>query len=276
MYRFVFNGLWYLPITLLSISGVILLVLAVKKVIKNKKPIYLLYICGMFLSILALPILQDGVIKYRTSQSLVIFCAFAFMLLLQKCLCSEVKFKRYAVIAIAYVLIALQVVSLCKWFAVDYKQSEEDIKVLCLAGDELKENYDLSKPVIFTGEYTLSDDILKHKFAEKKDIRYKALNAVVGNFAQSMSYGVPSDKYGFSIAQTDHMSVITWGVDAFGEVNTELLRIYSYLGYDFIQGSQEQFDEAEKITSELHDSGELKVNGYTIISQEGYTLVAFG
>ncbi|MBQ8828199.1 MAG: glucosyltransferase domain-containing protein, partial [Clostridia bacterium] len=108
VYRYIFNGLWYLPITILVISGIVMLIITARNCIRCKTPVYLLYTAGMFLSVLALPILQSGEIKYRTSQSLVMFCIFPLTLLLQKCLCGKSKIKQYTTIAVSLLLILAQ------------------------------------------------------------------------------------------------------------------------------------------------------------------------
>ena len=67
-------------------------------------------------------------------------------------------------------------------------------------------------------------------------------------------------------------SVILWGTYAFGEVNTELLRYFEYLGYNFIQGTPEQHEQAIKIAETMTP----EKSSFEILDTEDFIIVKFG
>ncbi len=273
--NYILDALWYLPITLLVISGIILLVITIKQSLKNKKHIYWLYTAGIALSILALPILQSGSIKYRNAQSLVVFCMFPLVLLLQKLLCNKKILIRAIALSMAGILILLQSLCLLKWFYVDYLQSKEEKAVMLKVAKDLEENYDITKPVVFAGKYSLTDDVLDYKYARKDSVRYKALDSFFGMLGHNLTIEVPSENYGFPVAQTHHGSVISWGCYAFDEANTELLRIYKYYGYDFIQGTMTQVLYEYESYLNLISQDKAERSAYNIIDRGDYIAVIF-
>lgn len=97
---------------------------------------------------------------------------------------------------------------------------------------------------------------------------YDTIHKVIGS-RESIYF---ADQYGIPVAQTDNESVISWGVYAFKEVNTELLRYFKYLGYDFIQGSKEQYDNGSLIAETMNPAE----SSYEVIETDEFIVVKFG
>ena len=72
--------------------------------------------------------------------------------------------------------------------------------------------------------------------------------------------------------QAEHSSVISWGIFAFEEINTELLRCFDYLGYNFIQGTPEQNEQAIKIAETMTP----EKSSFEIFDTEDFIIVKFG
>lgn len=86
------------------------------------------------------------------------------------------------------------------------------------------------------------------------------------NVEQSSDF---SDEYSNAqITETIVNSYITWGVSAFDEVNTELLKFFSYHGYELKQGTKEMYQEALVYSEDMPEwpcSGSIVDKGEYII-----------
>ena len=65
---------------------------------------------------------------------------------------------------------------------------------------------------------------------------------------------------------------LPWGVTAFGEVNTELLKFFSHEGFDFKQGTEEMYDEALVYAKSMESWPQLGA----IVDMGEFILVNFG
>ena len=191
---------------------------------------------------------------------------------MQKAANSKIKWKRVTATVLATILIICQTADLFKWFYVDYMRSEEEKSIMIAVGDDLTKNYDISKPVIFTGDYTLSDEILDYKFIREGTILYSVIHTTVHTILQSEENCDIDKAEGIPAGQADNSSVISWGIYAFNEVNTELLRCFEFWGYNFVQGTPEQNAEAKIIAEQMTP----KQSSYEIIDTEDFIVVKFG
>lgn len=270
--HFICASFKYLPISIFSLCVIIGAIITIKATVKRKHAFYVLYFFGMNISIVALSLLRSGVTLYRNIQCMSVFCGIILVIVLQKYLDTKIKWKRILTITLASVLIVCQTFDLAKWFYVDYMRSEEEKAVMISVGNDLKQNYDITKPVIFTGEYTLSDEILDYRFIREGTLLYDVIHTSIHLFVGGEENCYVDQQEGIPAGQADNTSVISWGIYAFNEVNTELLRYYNYLGYDFIQGTEEQNEKA-KIISE---SMEPQQSSYEIFDTDEFIVVEFG
>lgn len=259
----------YLPIAIFLVSLIIGCIITVKYTIKGKHGFYIMYLIGMIFSIVVFSFMRSGLTLYRNIQCMVIFCGLILVIILQKALDTKIKWKKVVTICLTSLLILCQTASLIKWFYVDYKQSEEEKAVVLAVGDTLTKNYNIdSKPVLFVGGYTLSDEIRNYKFIQKDTTIYKVAHAITRSFTSSEEN---HDYISLPAGQAQHDSVISWGTYAFGEVNTELLRYFEYLGYDFIQGTPEQQMQAIEIAKTMTP----EKSSYEILDTDDFIVVKF-
>ncbi|MBE7064688.1 MAG: hypothetical protein E7384_02595 [Ruminococcaceae bacterium] len=258
----------YFPIMVFLISAILGLVISIKYTIKCKHGFYILYFAGMIFSIVAFSFMRSGLTLYRNIQSMVIFCGIFLIIILHKALSTKIKWKKILSISVASLLIFCQTASLLKWFNIDYQRSEEEKAVMITVGDTLKKHYDIdSKPVLFVGEYTLSDEMLNYIFIREGTPLFKVIHTIVHSVIQSDEIGnmhLPAGQ--------QHGSVISWGMFAFDEVNTELLRYFEYLGYNFIQGTHEQNEKAIEIAETMTP----EKSSFEILDTEDFVIVKFG
>lgn len=267
---YVLAGIWYLPITLFAIALVVSLVLAVYYCKRKKSPLILLLFAGLYSGLIVLSLILGNRAPYRTAQVVIFFTAFIYFLLVNT-LCGhscKLLFRGVCVV-LAYFTI-LQVTNTNFWFNADYQRYQEEKSVVQQVGNALYQNYDINKPVVFVGDYELSDNIKELTYIKVDSIPYKLasilhLNSVINDDNDG--------RYSHHIQETNGRSFIKWSESAFltndNKPNTELLKFFSYCGYsDIKQGTLKQYNEAKKLSESMPEwpqKGSVKDNGEYII-----------
>ena len=269
-------GLWYFPIGEFAFCLLVSVGAGIALCVKRKNAQYALYFLGMFFALFIMGILKAGDLKYRISQAHAIFVVFMLVFSVH-IITTEIadargeKAGRIAAVtatALCTVLIAAQSVCLCRYFINDCARWAEEKDVLVTIGSELSKLESAeSKPVYFIGEYILSDEIMEDKFVSSNDPLYAAMNKIWSPDTTDFD-----ETYVLMRAQGENGSVITWGLDAFDECNTELLNLFEYVGYEFKQGDYETFLELRETASDYPSFPE---EGY-IREEQDCIIVNFG
>lgn len=270
MLKYVLACGWYLPITLFAVSLVVALVLAVYYCKRKKSPLIVLLFAGLYLGVIILSLIFGNCTPYRTAQVVIFFTAFIYFLLAHTLCGHSCKLLfRGACVILAYFII-LQITNTNYWFNADYQRYQEEKSVVMQVGNTLYQNYDINKPVVFVGDYELSDNIKELTYIKVDSIPYKLasilhINSVINNDNDG--------KYFHNIQETNCKSFIKWSEVAFltndNKPNTELLKFFSYCGYsDIKQGTLKQYNEAKKLSEAMPEwpqKGSVKDNGEYII-----------
>lgn len=136
----------------------------------------------------------------------------------------------------------------------EWIRSEEEANVVNQIAQKLYDNFDTTKPVVFTGEYEVSNYIQKLILAKP--------------------YLLPLPEEA-RVKRTDlGHSTITWGIDCFilkDEANTELFNVFEFYGHDFVRCTLEMYKEALEISENLP---QWPAPG-SIIETEKYIIVNF-
>ena len=282
-----FAGFWYFPIGLFALCIIASLIICITLCIRKKNALYLLYFAGIYFGLFAMGLIKAGDLKYRICQAHGIFVPFTLMLLAYFIIVKLKTIKKpqiakgaeISLTIICGALILGQALSLWQYFKHDYQRWTEEKAALTEVAERLEKILGVSeKPVIFMGEYSLSEEVMSHKFVRKDDSLYKCFTKLWEKAGGSLDTTDHDETYVLYKAQGQNGSVITWGIDAFDECNTELLNIMEYLGYNFIQGSVEQYDElSQKTFDEIFEaSAAEKTSSATITEKDEYIVVFFG
>lgn len=237
--RYIFAGFWYLPIGIFVICCIIFAAFLLYFAIKKKS--FYIAICGIgvYFGLFILGLLTEGAMKYRMCQAFALFTAFTIVMI--SILIAKLLQSKAIVVALCGIIILSQALSLTDYFMNDYERWQEEKQVLTNVIDELK-NYDTSaKPTVFVGEYELSDDIMQNRYVKSDDKGYILFKKLTQLTLSTTDY---DETYVLATCQATFQSVITWGIDAFSECNTELFNVIRYLGEDgLIQGTNELYDK---------------------------------
>lgn len=293
--RWVLPIFYYFPITVFAgaiIAGAALfLVIACKR--KNIK--FLLAFLGL-LSGTALNsfLLMQGA-PYRMSQAVPFFVAFMAFVSVMSLSAGKRRFSSGAakLVSILLIIICLnQITEINYWFNLEDVKYQNEKQAVEQIAYELNSEFNTEKPVVFVGAYKfdgklqnsiqLQEDSFGYKaIAFTKETLYRLCEKLEGmgsltgtKTATAIRSFLARDEGNtvYIIPQSLCKSYITWGIAAFREVNTELLKFFSYLGYDFKQGTREMYDEALTVAEDLPA---WPKNG-SIIDNGDYILVNFG
>ena len=261
-----FAGLWYFPIGLFAFCIIVSVIICITLCIRKKNATYLLYFAGVYFGLFAMGIIKAGDLKYRICQAHGVFVPFTLILLTYFIIAGSRKFRsskatkaiQAITISLCATLVLAQALTLWQYFRNDYRRWQEEKAALISIGEKLDKIPSIEeKPVIFLGEYTLSDEIMNDKFVRSDNPLYKAVMKLWGAFGGDLNTTDYDDTYVLYKAQGQNGSVITWGIDAFDECNTELLNIMEYLGYNYKQRSYERFTELSGMEFEKDSIKEL-------------------
>lgn len=247
--RFFLAAMWNKTITIFLVSLVLSAVLCIYYCVKKKSLIPILLFAGLVMTNFVLCFLSADSVAYRMCQSFSFFTAFVVMLLLFSFEKSEkYSFKKLHKIlcACAVYLVIIQISTSNYWYFWDYQRYIEEANAINHISVTLAENYDISKPIVFTGEYELSDEIMEHSYISTDSFAHKVYNKVRGAIGKD-ELDTNDSKYVVKIPQTIVSSYINWGMNAYRDSGTELFNFIEFHGIDYLQpGTKEMSEEAKE------------------------------
>jgi len=244
-------GAVYYPILLFALATVIFIVYVIYKAIRDRDIWVFLYGVGTYASLYVLTIIQCDTLKYRSCQMFSIFVGFVMMVLTF----SAMKQKRWwKVVGLTIISAAViySAIDLNGWFIYDYEKNQAELQVIHEIGQDLQTGgYDIeNKPVVFVGNYHLSEEILDRGYVSKDEWGWSAVNWV--NKWMEME----SDSYCFT--QSLELSMIEWGVEslaAYGGYNKPLQNLFEYCGYSFVWAESELYEAIMPIYYDYYGPG---------------------
>jgi len=235
-------GISYLPILIYALTVFLALGMGMAYWLKKRSSTLFLLLTALICSTWSLTFIQGIVTPYRACQVFTLFTAFVLMLAVQFYANRRIVGN---IVTVAVMLIALlQSRDLNQWFYFDYLKYQQDVCIMQQVAYELAKNHDLQKPVIFVGSPAIADNILAHSSFQKNSFVKTAAGYAAGLLPdryQRLASQVIEKRYNQSTATGLFMS---WGVCAFDEVNTELLKFFKMHGYNFRKGNIRQYNEA--------------------------------
>ena len=252
------NGIIYYPIGLMQVSVIVLIIVGLVACKKHGAAL-LLPGAGMLLSLIALSLLQGTFSYYRSCQVFGILCAFVAMLLADR-LTGKKKWIRVTAALLCGWLILFQATYINYFLELDVRRSQQEAETVRQIGTQLEREYDLSKPVIFVGKYSLIEGIEEAGSLPEDSVRWRVYKAI-GDFGYRLSGNDPSTlKYRRLLPTTNIKSVIHWSIEAFYQESME--KLFAYYGYEIeIADYAQVYDEALAYAEET-DMPAYPRNGY--------------
>ncbi len=256
----------YFPFTLLYIAYFVLLVIIIIDLVKHKDFMLLIIELGMFATTIMFTVYMGVVSPYRIEMAWGPFISGVFLLALTKIMALDKK----KVTSVAYVLLVAAIAGQC--VSLNISQRNENARYInevsviesIESNPIIKKNTD--KPVVFIGRYNFPNEINKRYLIKENSIAYKIYDwgVDIGNIHET---NAEYRKY-YSIGK----SYLAWGIDAFGEANTENYKFAEYLGYSITPCTKEQYFEANEIYADIPS---YPNDGYIVDTNE-YVVVKLG
>ena len=198
----------------------------------------------MLIPVFAMTFYRCGGKEYRTEQGMPFFVAFVcfyIALMIQE---RKAVLERALSAAFVFLLI-IQVGAMNKSFWINNLRYEEEKNVVLNINSMLSQNCDLSKPVVFIGNYTMSDSFNEKITVPSSSFAGKIFNTFIGPEYRTDRI----NKYDY-IGQ----SYLNWSMNHHLKDDLpcgELYKFCDYIGVTFKHCTAEQFKDAKKRYADL-------------------------
>lgn len=236
----------YYPIAVYVAAVCFMGIFALWMSIRRKDGWIFLLLLGSFVTSYVLAVVEGKATYYRSAQFLPVVCAwggFWFLYALEKVgekihLGESPKSyqrrngQKLRVIGLFVGAAVLwnQCSDMNHWFYVDDLKYEEAKEYTNQIYYELDKQYDLSKPIIFTGDFQPSKSIIGDAYVNYGSKTFYQINRITMAIDPHLLEKFYRD-YGVWVAQTPSLSVVQWGKNAFGS-SEELVRFFALQGHE--------------------------------------------
>ena len=279
VHQYIGKGILYLPIAEFAICILIFFILSCLLFVKKRNWLGTVCAVGMLFSPLLLSILQGTCTPYRACQVFGVFVAFTLMLLvylLQK-ENGNIRKRIYPiVVGFCSLLCIRQAVDLNYFLTLNHLRSEEEATVIRNISLELEENFDLGKPIVFTGRYELSEEILRAVSVPQDSFRWRLFSKFNSCLFGKSYEQIYENYYWFwrKIPTTNVNSVLSWAGDGNSQLEIAMPKLFQYYGFHYnVADYGEKMQKATQYIEENNIPGYPK-SGY-IVDMGEYIIVNF-
>lgn len=226
----------YLPVRIFLLAAVVIALWGIWHAVKGKDIWSLLLALGGLAVPLLLVVIEGKATYYRSAQFLPLICGYGALLTVYGVSnlrwCRGTALMRGITVFLMCVILWNQCADMNKWFYVDYRKYEA---AKDLAGEiyaELKSDYNIYKPVVFTGSYELPQGLVEDAYVPYNSETYYKMIRITDLVDEHLleKFYRP---YGVWVAQTPVLSVIDWARYAFG-TDEEMVRFFAMHGYEIV------------------------------------------
>jgi hypothetical protein len=248
--------------------------------LRRKDPWIFLFYLGSVAASYLLVLVEGKATYYRSAQFLPLVSAWGF-LLLAYALRGLGKFPAWAgrrvrealrvgAAVMGAVVVWNQCADMNRWFYVDYLKYEAAKDTVRQVAYELEKNFDISKPVIFTGSYQIPKSLVEAAYVGYHTEVFDRMNRLTTKLDPHLLEKFYRE-YGVWVAQLPSLSVVDWGISAFG-TDRELIRFFAMHGYELrAMEDVSAYAEAETSSRGLPSFPEQG----SIVDMGAYTIVHF-
>ena len=260
--NYVLQAIIYFPLTELVVAALFLFVIGM---ICGKRYGWAILLpgFGMYLSLIILCLVQGFVVGYRACQVFSVFVAFTAMIIVLLAERQQRPWLRVAVLLLCGYLCFHQANQTNYYLTLNYLRSEEELHVVRDIGEDLQENFDMDKPVVFVGSYHLRPEIVEAASIPEDSVRwqaYRKISKILERLFERMNFEF--DKPDRKLTESNVLSVISFGMGAFNGSQEPLQRLFSFAGYDYIMPRNELHISEAKAYVEEYDVPSYPKAGY--------------
>lgn len=234
-------GYAYYPIKIYVAACICALLVSLWRAIRCRDPWILVLAIGSITASYLLVFVEGKATLYRSAQFLPLFCAWGLLLAVfavgravewmkGKKIRGKLGLIHLLTAAALAVVVWNQCTDMNKWFYVDYLKYEDAKNTMNQIAYELEKNFDTSKPVVFTGTYSIPKSIIGDAYVDYGSETYFKMLRLTSLVDEHLLEKFNRD-YGVWVAQTPSLSVLDWGRYAFDN-DEELVRFFSMHGHE--------------------------------------------
>lgn len=271
------NGIAYLPVRIYLLAVAAFCIYGVYRLLRYRQILPLLGAAVMQVIPLILVVLEGHATFYRNSQFLPIYVAFV-VLVLTCAVEGAVAGKGWSQKAITVwgiligILVYNQSFEMTQWFYVDYMKYEDARNTVNQIAYELERNYDVEKPVVFVGNYTIPENIVDKMYVDYDSETYTCIARILDVMDPNLKtcFAMPN---GYSLSSEAVYSVFTWGNIAFEGWDKETHQFFAMHGHRFQR--IENPEQCRDIQAQYKDLPGWPREG-SIVDTDEYIIVHFG
>ena len=231
---------------------------------------------GMFIAAFLLVLIEGSVTLYRAAQFLPVICGFGALVLCYSIAGLKIRGMLHSAVngVVIFVLCAVlwnQCYDMNRWFYVDWMKYESAKETMSRVTEELERNFDTSKPVVFMGIYQIPKSIIEDAYVEYNSEVYFKMKRLTDILDEDLLDKFNRGNYGVWVAQTPALSVIDWGMSAFGS-DAELVRFAAMHGNEITLNRD--LDLIERVREIAEDLPEFP-KADSIVDMGEYIIVHF-
>lgn len=235
LHKYILRAIVYFPLTELVIAGLLLLVIGIVLASRHGWSL-LLPGMGMYISLIILSLVQGAVSGYRSCQVFAIFVAFTAMFLVMLAEKANKLWLRISVLFLCGYLCFQQADQTNYLLTLNYLRSEEEAAVIQDIGTDLRAQFDRDKPVIFVGDYVLSNELIEAASIPENSWRwkmYKKAHEYLSTIIVPTNFELSS--LNRKLLETNVNSYISFGLWSFSASQEPLQRLFEFYGFDYIR-----------------------------------------
>ena len=271
------NAIAYIPVRIYLMAVIALGIWAIYRLIRYRQSVPLLGMVVMQLIPLILVFLEGHATFYRNSQYVPIYVAFVVMVLtcaLEQWTAGKIWGKKAVGVwcIVIGILVYNQAFEMTQWFYVDYMKYEDAKNTVNLISYELEKNYDTEKPVVFVGNYTIPEHIVKKMYVPYDSDTYQTIASILDIMDPNLKtcFAMP---FGYSLSSEAVYSVLTWGNIAFEVWDKETHEFFAIHGHEFPRIMEPE--ACREIQAQYTDLPGWPKKG-SIVETKEYIVVKFG
>lgn len=273
--KYFVNAVTYLPIAVLVAAMALLGIAAVVLAVRRRDAILILCYAGLVLLPVGMSLVEGLTTRYRSAQYVPMICGFGalvFIAVMVHCI------KRAWVSRLAAVLLAILIFNQCsdmnQWFYEDWQKYEYSRDVMLRVAQDLKASYDTSKPIIFRGGMSVPYSVSEKAYVSYDSVQYKIISALTDPIDEHLKEKFHNGSHGYVTPEMPIVSVLSWGITAFGGTGGQLIAFWQMLGIDDLYADTdlahveeaEQIRDAENMPAYPQDGYILECEDYIIVN----------
>ncbi|MFI3236946.1 MAG: glucosyltransferase domain-containing protein [Lachnospiraceae bacterium] len=264
------NAIAYIPIRIYVLAVAMMFIVSCFMLIKHKKILPLLLTAMMQFIPLILLFIEGHATFYRNSQYLPIYVAFVVLLV------TLLVEKQKKFVTVWYVIVGIlvynQAYEMTQWYYIDYMKYEDAKSTVAFVSYELERSYDIEKPVVFVGNYSLPEQIVSKMYFSTDSKQYEMIDSILSLLDPNLTscFMMP---YGYSLSTEAMYSVFTWGNIAFEGWDKETHEYFAIHGHEFLRIMD--VDQVQEIQAAYLDLPAFPAEG-SIVETDEYIVVKFG